>query len=178
MIYQTIFKLPTNYDNLHALHGAVQAILTTSPTQNRNYIFRPFCRNGITWIMARSTENNNSDYIQWREDASPLQAGQSIKFRLKLNPIHRAEGKTIGIIKDQAEAEIWFKKKLTKQGLVVEDLCLTPYEYESLKRIPLITQDCQARCRIENEELFRNAYIHGIGKRKAYGLGMIIRMPE
>ena len=120
-----------------------------------------------------------------------LQTGDKLRFRLVLNPVKSLSsgkesgkrGRVIPLVTADQQLE-YLKERAVQHGFSVndEEIMLTGRSFELLRRKnqkPL--KICMAAygglLRIEDLELFKLALVNGIGKKKAYGCGLLTVIP-
>lgn len=121
-----------------------------------------------------------------------VQNGSVWHFRLTANPVRsymeREEGKAVperGTVK--AHTSLRFQKEWLMQRAEKNGFSLQEEEYSVVhsqwyvfrkgnahkEKVSLFAATYEGVLRVENEELFREVLINGIGRGKAYGLGML-----
>lgn len=125
-----------------------------------------------------------------------IQKNSVWQFRLVANPTHAImnngdkRGKVVAHVSEQYQME-WLYNKAKQNGFVVlnEGSCVVGSEWKSFyhaqaqplhnqnnRRVRLKQATYQGILRVEDEEEFRNALINGIGRGKAYGMGLLTVM--
>ncbi|MDI9519342.1 MAG: type I-E CRISPR-associated protein Cas6/Cse3/CasE [Bacillota bacterium] len=118
-----------------------------------------------------------------------LKNGQKMKFRVVLNPvisIPQRNGER-GIVKPHVTIEYQMKYLLDrseKNGFIInkEEVNIVERGYVEFKKpknksIRLVKVVYEGILTIKDVDIFRNILINGIGKKKAYGFGMITVIP-
>jgi len=118
-----------------------------------------------------------------------LKNGQKMKFRVVLNPvisIPQRNGER-GIVKPHVTIEYQMKYLLDrseKNGFIIneEEVNVVERGYVEFKKpknksIRLVKVVYEGILTIKDVDIFRNILINGIGKKKAYGFGMITVIP-
>lgn len=115
--------------------------------------------------------------------------GSIWQFRLTANPTHTVKngkqerGKVVAHASDKFQME-WLYQKAEQNGFTVltEDSCIVEsdwkifYKRENKNRVRLKETTYQGVLRVDHEDLFRNALINGVGRGKAYGMGLLTVM--
>lgn len=126
-------------------------------------------------------------YVQFLND---LKVGGQFQFRVVLNPVisvYSSSNKKRGIVKPHVTIEHQMKYLLDraeKNGFTLneEDFCIVGRGYEILKKssmkpVRLIKAEYEGILTITDIELFRRVLVDGIGKKKAYGFGLMTIIP-
>lgn len=112
--------------------------------------------------------------------------GGKWQFRLKANPvIHKKDtnfhrGRPVALIGNKQQEE-WLKKQALKNGFSLEDgmWLVTKSRWYDFKKgtsrnhIRILSATYEGVLTVIDEELFKAALVQGIGREKAYGLGML-----
>ena len=108
------------------------------------------------------------------------------QFRLKANPvIHKKDtnshrGRPVGLIGNKQQEE-WLKKQALKNGFSLEDgmWLVTEFKWYDFKKgerrnhVRILSVTYEGVLTVTDEELLKVALTNGIGREKAYGLGML-----
>ncbi|MCD1147298.1 type I-E CRISPR-associated protein Cas6/Cse3/CasE [Peptoniphilus sp. KCTC 25270] len=118
-----------------------------------------------------------------------LEEGQELRFRLKANPTKALSqegkrGRVVPLSKDEDLME-YLMERAEKNGfsLQLEDFLIVEKGYEEFskagqRKIKLRKAVYEGKLTITNIEDFRNTLIHGLGKKKAYGFGLMTVIPS
>jgi len=112
--------------------------------------------------------------------------GGKWQFRLKANPvIHKKDtnshrGRLVGLIGNKQQEE-WLKKQALKNGFSLEDgmWLVTEFKWYDFKKgerrnhVRIHSVTYEGVFTVTDEELLKVALTNGIGREKAYGLGML-----
>ena len=112
--------------------------------------------------------------------------GGKWRFRLKANPvIHKKDpktdrGKPIALVGNKQQEE-WLKKQALRNGFSLEDglWLVTESKWYDFKKgsgrnhVRILSVTYEGLLTVTNEELFKAALVQGIGREKAFGLGML-----
>lgn len=121
-----------------------------------------------------------------------LQAGDKLRFRVVLNPVTSiSQGKMSGkrgrvIPLVTAEQQLGFlKERAEKQGFSFKDdeVMITERNFELLKRegkkpVKISKTAYTGYLTIEDLEQFKKLLVNGLGKKKAYGCGLLTVIPS
>lgn len=135
---------------------------------------------------------NSAEVKDYKILLNQLRAGDKLRFRLVLNPVLSiSEGKKSGkrgrvIPLVTAEQQLQFLKERTQQnGFSVknDEVMITSRSFEVLRRrnqkpLRICKVDYGGTLTIEDLDLFKLALMTGIGKKKAYGFGLLTVIPE
>ena len=183
-------------------HGAVERCFDTDCPRKRN-LWRIDTLYGMCFLMILSEDRPELQHIREQfgypgdsdeiKEYDPLlnriENGSVWHFRLKANPTHtvKQEGKTRGRVvahvSEKYEME-WLKRRAEQNGFAVlsEGSCVTGSDWKIFNksgqhsRVRLKEVTFEGVLRVENKDLFCNALVNGIGRGKAYGMGMITVM--
>ncbi|MCH4039043.1 MAG: type I-E CRISPR-associated protein Cas6/Cse3/CasE [Lachnospiraceae bacterium] len=118
-----------------------------------------------------------------------IKEGQSYRFRAVLNPVHSVSNRAEGrgkvypeiTVKQQLE---FLEKRAASNGfeLISDQYTITDRRFVVLKKsgqrpVKLSRVAYEGVLRVQDIELFRNALMQGIGRKKAYGFGMMTVIP-
>lgn len=119
-----------------------------------------------------------------------IQKGQSFHFRVTLNPVvslskgKGERGRVVPHVTVKQQMQ-FFLNRVQKNGFYVEEDHCTIVErgYVLFKKknerpLRLSRVTFEGRLTVQNLEQFRKTLVHGFGKKKAYGFGMITVVPE
>jgi CRISPR system Cascade subunit CasE len=108
--------------------------------------------------------------------------GQVWRFRLAANPTHREKrdgdrGKVFGHVTVAYQKE-WLSKKALSHGFAPDaDFDVVRHERLRFRRegrfVTLDTATFEGALRVTDEDVFKDALLHGIGRAKAYGCGLL-----
>lgn len=114
--------------------------------------------------------------------------GKRYRFRAALNPVHSVmeEGKKRGRVYPEITVPRqmeYFSGRMEKNGFESSDYTITERGFRVLKKtgsrpLRLCYAVYEGSLTVTDAELFRNALMHGIGRKKAYGFGLITVIPE
>jgi len=104
--------------------------------------------------------------------------GRAFRFKGKLNPVVEVKGKRVPMIREEAQKE-WFASRAASLGfdLNLENFSVVEEKTISFKRqnnrVTLQAVTFEGILKVTDPELFSHTVRFGIGKAKAYGMGMI-----
>ncbi len=113
-------------------------------------------------------------------DASQLNAGRVVQFRLKANPSKRDHetGKTIGLF-HQHDQLAWLERRASQHGFTLHsvDTIPTPNVFgvkgKATSPIRIVTVLYQGVIQVTEPDLFSTAIRQGIGRGRSYGCGLL-----
>lgn len=177
-------------------HGAVEEAF--SEKQKRN-LWRIDTVQGKTYLLILSNEKPNLAYIvaqfgnveslgetkEYDRLLARIEEGSVWRFRLVANPVRSVSqgagrGKVTAHTTEKFQLE-WLNRKAEKGGfhIVPDSVCITEcgwkifYKQKEKKRVRLLSVTFEGKLRVENVELFKNTLFQGIGREKAYGMGLL-----
>ena len=118
-----------------------------------------------------------------------LREGQKLRFRLVVNPVYRmfvSEKNTVGKLRTVAPSKQkeWLSEKTKKLGFSLEDNSFDVTGRESLalykknnRRVNLSKATFEGVLTVTDLEAFKKTLTRGIGREKAYGMGMLTVIP-
>lgn len=113
-----------------------------------------------------------------------IQTGDRWHFRLRANPVvsvsdGTGRGKVLAHV-TVAQQEQWLRDRAAKHGFEPETLAVVEREWVSFKKtaengrpVTLHAVTFEGSLRVTDKELLRKAMTEGIGRGKAYGMGML-----
>jgi len=105
-----------------------------------------------------------------------IEAGAKFRFRVKVNPTFTQNGKKVAHVTD-VQALKWLSKKAASCGFSIEDADVKDHGFLRFKknsgRVTLKWVTAEGVLSITNAEAFVSSVKNGIGRGKAYGLGML-----
>jgi CRISPR system Cascade subunit CasE len=110
------------------------------------------------------------DNFQTREFELPsLNVGRQLRFRMAFNSIARFKGKEFSVDPIQ-----WLERRNIGATLDVRSIeCDTLYDSSSGNRIAIHRAICDGVCTVTDTIALEKSIIHGVGRAKAYGCGLI-----
>ena len=119
-----------------------------------------------------------------------LKEGEHLRFRLVANPVHavpQEKGKR-GVEKPHVTVQHqleYLMERAERNGfnIVEDEVCIVERGYEILKKqgnkqVRVVKAAYEGILTITNLEKFRQILVQGIGKKKAYGFGLLTVIPE
>lgn len=196
---------PRNRETLRALgaprrlHGAIESAFTGPRTRR---LWRLDRLNGRLWLLILSEEIPELSHliaqfgveqgIAETRDYAPLLErivdGSSWRFRLAANPIKNvkvANGR--GVVRNHVtveQQERWLAERAPRHGFVLESEAFRVVDSRwqifmkksDGNRVRIHAVTFEGTLRVTDTALFREALTHGIGRGKAYGLGLLTLM--
>lgn len=185
--------------NPNLLHGAVEAAF---PGERKRKLWRLDTLRGKQYLLLISpekpnfqqmTENFGTGDIGQTRMYTPLlnriTEGSTWHFRLtanptkSCNPTHNLRGKVHAHVSVKFQEE-WLLKRAEAHGfsLKPEEFSVVSSQWYSFmkgqeqRRVSLLAVAYEGILRVTDAELFRKTLIHGIGRGKAYGMGLLTVM--
>lgn len=106
-------------------------------------------------------------------------------FRLVANPVHsiktgNGRGKVVAHVSEHYQLE-WLNNQAIKKGfcIVSDTACVKESNWKifnkrnSNKRVRILAVTFEGILRVEDVEVFKNTLLNGIGRGKAYGMGLL-----
>ena len=132
----------------------------------------------VSSIPTKRTEDFFSSF-QIKEFNPSFVDGIYLRFDLLANPVismPRSNRRTA--ILDQEKQIEWIKKQGVNNGFSIKELAIGPYEKKMIKKgskaFPVFSVPFSGILRVEDSVKFKNAVENGIGREKAYGMGMLM----
>lgn len=157
------------------LHGKAYLLLVS--------VEKPVFENLEKYGVTGSAESKNYDSI-----LNGIANGKKYRFRVALNPTHSViePGHKRGRVYPEitaAQQMDYFSRKEEKSGFESSDYTITERGFKTLRKkgskpVRLCYAVYEGSLTVTDAELFRCAMIQGIGRKKAYGFGLITVIPE
>ena len=180
----------------HIIHAAVEASFPTYTQKLRN-LWRIDKLSGMQRLIVLSPQKPDFTHIieqyGWPESEQKwdtknyatfldyIKQGQTWHFRLCANPTHSERvngirGKIYGHI-TAAQQRDWLCNNSEKNGFTISHFDIISREIKKFLReknfVTINTVTFEGLLNIIDEETFKNTLIHGMGRAKAYGCGLI-----
>lgn len=124
--------------------------------------------------LIRSAESKEIPLETW------LQERRIYRFRLRANPTVCRNGKRLGLVGEEAQL-VWLQKQGPRYGFRVDSSLLIASEvmtaFKGGKLVTLRTATYDGVLECLNTELLESALLQGIGRGKAFGLGLLSLAP-
>lgn len=177
-------------------HGAVEAAF--SEKQDRN-LWRIDTLKGVTYLLILSSDIPDLDYIaeQFGQRGNPgetksyenllnrIRKGTVWHFRLVANPTHSVKkesgrGKVTAHTVERYQLE-WLQRQSEKKGFqilpdstnVVESVWKIFKKKDADKKVRLLEVAYEGWLEVVDVEIFKKTLVAGIGREKAYGMGLL-----
>lgn len=121
--------------------------------------------------------------------------GEIMRFRLTANPVHRVKGRLYPHVTVQQQRQ-WLLDRAEEHGFSIikekdsnDTTVLSDFQFDVVdrdyvllkhrinQRVKLSRVSFEGFLRVENVEAFKKALVRGIGKEKAYGMGLLTVIP-
>ena len=187
---QMAFSIPNRF------HGAIER--SFSDRQKRN-LWRIDKLNGCYYLLLLSEEvPDMSGFVdQFGDETATVETkvydsflervtdNSEWHFRLVANPTHslksrEGRGKIVAHITPEHQLN-WLKSKAEQNGFIIDrDCVVSSNEWRNFKksrlekgRVSLLVVSFEGILKVRNSDVFKQALVHGIGRGKAYGCGML-----
>ncbi|MGC7100701.1 type I-E CRISPR-associated protein Cas6/Cse3/CasE [Amycolatopsis lurida] len=184
-----------SWTNQHTLHRAVMSFFPESlpgtATQRRatnNILHRydtPTNRPArllvqhSTPMLPKHTTDPHLQHASLEPLLTTLHTGQEVRFRIVLNAVRSQNHSNTRIpITDPGELATWGTTRLAKHGLRDVHLTDSPHTTLARAKTPLWTAQYDGIARIRDTQAIHDALLHGIGRSKAYGCGLLSLAPQ
>lgn len=181
------------------IHGAVEEAF---PEKQKRNLWRIDRLKGKPYLLIVSTQKPNLPQIaaqfgfekdcgeskEYSQLLNRIEKGSEWHFRLAANPVHsigngEKRGKIVAHISEKYQLK-WLYTQAAKKGFcilpegayVMESNWRIFTKYNSHQKVRLLEVVFEGRLRVEDVDLFKDALINGIGREKAYGMGMLTVM--
>lgn len=177
--------------DVYRLHQLVMKGFSAYSTTNRVlYRVEPEERNGMVMVLVQSLqkpdwsfiadENHGVASVKVKEFSTAFKAGDTLKFRLRANPVVTREGKRYGLIRDESLLE-WLGKKEQKVGArfcsmsVIDEgyVAGSKANHKGQQRMSLKVARFEGLLEVVDPAAFGEAFAAGIGPAKAFGCGLL-----
>ena len=145
-----------------------------------------------SFIEQFSDKGQKAEIISYDKFLESIQNGSIWRFRLVANPTRSIKqdgeerGKVVAHIKEKYQLE-WLLQKASKNGFHIvqngteSSASVTASEWKNFKKknkysVHLLAVSYDGILRVDDAELFRHALCNGIGREKAYGMGLLTIM--
>jgi len=185
--YEALLPAMQAGSNLHHHHQAAWRIFACGRDglKGRDFIFSLRDIGHQEYLHLRATEPFPGSV----ERPTQVEPGQQMTIRVKLHPIKTikektlnggAEVKRIGLVPPDQRNQ-WATEMLQRRGMAVTGISLLservwPWGKRGYDDISTLVSEFQAEITVVDTELFQQAWVKGIGKRKGYGLGMMVEV--
>lgn len=188
----------------HILHAAVEQSFPRSTDGAKQHIlWRVDWMGAACYLLVMSQNKPDFTHIvqqfgwaaadqQWEtKDYDPLikrlQKGQSWQFRLCANPVHSVKqsegrGKVLAHV-TKTQQKSWLAERAQKHGFLLEDskFDVVHSEWKKFRKmsgmeVSLRTAVFEGVLTVTDAEAFAYAMVHGMGRAKAYGCGLLTVM--
>ena len=168
-------KLANANDNLHRL---VWCMFPNDLKERPSVIYRIqkdviYVISSIATIATQQVGEMFSSF-QTKEFSPQFSKGMSLSFDLLANPVRTSEeGKRMALLDAESQKE-WIVRQGQNFGFAVKTLDIGCYEKMFINRSPVFAVQFNGVLQVDDPIKFIVAVTNGIGKAKAYGLGMLM----
>ena len=130
-------------------------------------------------------ENDCGESKEYDRLLERIQTGSNWHFRLTANPVHsiqggKRRGKIVAHTSERYQLE-WLENQAVKRGFRIppDGAYITESNWkifskgDSNQKVRILEVVFEGDLCVENADIFRNTLINGIGREKAYGMGML-----
>lgn len=189
MFYEYIVRSEKPTYELYKLHQQVMDAVCGGGLGLNKEAARPLWRSmgngdGGTVLLVRSSQPPLGAVRKVREQAVGFEPGELRKFNCRLNlstrvrvvhPLKVKGCKKVEKSLDPAEVEAWLRRLLDQHGMALQSAAIVSQSHAQLKRNHFINAADILFCvRIVEPALATVAYQRGIGRKKAFGFGLLL----
>lgn len=193
MVFEYVLRSETPPFELYKLHQQVMDVVCGGGDGLNNESVRPLWRsinNGSngSLLLVRSSQRPLGSVTRIKEQAIDFKMGEVRKFNCRLNLSSRVRVehalKEKGFKKveksiDPSEVEPWLRRLLMQNGMELENAAIVSQNLLSMKRRHFINAaDIVFFARITDPALAKAAYQRGIGRKKAFGFGLLMEAED
>ncbi len=169
---ELLLALPEEFEDLYRVHQVVWEQVALAAQGSRRaprFIFRQ--EGALVRVRSEDFTSRSVSRAWWRDDAP---------CRIDMAAIMRNNGSERPVPQDTLAQ--WCEDRLVQAGFIVKDLQVAPVWRHGLKHergtgrqhdIGLQVAQVTARLGVADRTLATQAWVHGIGRGKRFGLGMI-----
>lgn len=185
-----------NLSHLGAYHNWVESCFPKEKAMGKRlrHLWRIDQLNGKRYLLLVSQEQPSLDKMslygvtgtakikEYRPFINKLEQGTKMRFRLTANPTYRTNGKIYPHITVEQQKE-WLLKRTENAGfkIVADNFEIIsrewPILYHNHRQVRLSRVSFEGILEIKDIDNFRNTLIQGIGREKAYGMGLLTVIP-
>lgn len=176
-MFDSLIRIPSPA-SLYEAHQAVwKAFHGTSKSKNgRDFLFRVRGRVGQENVIVKVRGATPIPGAQAIQVETP-KMGHEYRFSMLSHPVRRTDGKFERSITDEAEIEAWAQELFARNGLailslVADESSRSPLGKRGHKVKPHVVS-LTGTLAVQDETLAAAAYLHGIGRMKSMGFGML-----
>ena len=186
--------------HLGAYHNWVETSFPNEIVQGERlrHLWRIDCLHGKRYLLVVSQEKPNLAKLGYygvngtgmMKDYQPfinrIQVGEIMCFRLVANPTYRNAGKVYPHITVEQQKN-WLLAKAETAGFIIPVTMDGNYQFEIVnrdwpllyhrRRVRLSRVTFEGQLKVTDTDKLKEALIHGIGREKAYGMGMLTVIP-
>ncbi|WP_267201584.1 type I-E CRISPR-associated protein Cas6/Cse3/CasE [Limosilactobacillus kribbianus] len=186
--------------HLGAYHNWVENSFPNEIAQQERlrHLWRIDQLHGKRYLLIVSQEKPNLDKLQrygvpdtamvkdYRPFLSKIHNGQVMHFRLVANPSYRTDGKVYPHITVEQQKK-WFIERTEKAGFIIATSNAGKMQFDIVdrswpilyhkNRVKLSQVTFEGELVVTDEDQFKRTLTQGIGREKAYGMGMLTVIP-
>lgn len=193
-LMRDVFNSPS-FDN-YTIHKIAYTLFPIEDSTNFVFDAEHSDESGITILLYSDKKPvipKILEEFEWSVQAIDVdeifKAGNAYRFEINVNPVRRSNGKVCGFVHDDEMGD-WLEKKMNLNGASIEfsdelgrsfkNMVVNrkyhrlTYTKQASKGFNVAVSHCMGVLRITDAEKFKKALVSGIGKERAFGLGMLI----
>jgi len=178
------------------IHGAVEEAFSIKQSRN---LWRIDTLHGKTYLLLLSSAKPDlsgiAEQFGYQGDCGEskvydtlldrIRKGAIWQFRLVANPVHsvkgeKSRGKVIAHISKKYQTE-WLNQQAAKKGFQVlpESMCIMKSEWKIFnkrnekQKVHILEVTYEGKLMVQDVDVFRDTLEKGIGREKAYGMGLL-----
>jgi len=185
--YEMVMPYNGDLKNRQFLHGQMKKRLLPKDVSERNFIYQVLVRGDQHLVHVRSEAPHIIEGNRWISREFDFSEGDTIELNLVMAATKRVRDPNRNykpVVKRLSEDELapFALNELLRAGLDVDqssiDATFTQNESFQINKRDhgnwyVATADIRAKAVVSDLNAFKNAFIHGIGRKKTYGLGLI-----
>nr|WP_306671621.1 type I-E CRISPR-associated protein Cas6/Cse3/CasE [Endozoicomonas sp. ONNA2] len=189
MLYEYMVRSKLPPYEVYKLHKKVMDVVCGGGQGLNTEASRPLWRSmadgsGGSMLLVRSSQPPLGKVTRINEQTLSLKQGQLCKFNCRLNlsarvwvdhPLKARGVKKVERSLGPEEVQPWFRQLLSGSGMALQNAAIVSQSRVSLKRNHFINAaDILFIARIVDPALAEVAYQRGIGRKKAFGFGLLL----
>lgn len=152
---------------------------------NKNYLLIVSASKPDIKLLERYGVEGSGSYKEYDNYVNSFEKGDKVNFKVTLNPVvsisngRNRRGRVVPCYSDVSQLE-YFSKKAEKHGFKIMDenieitqKCNRILKKKGFKDQAIYTAIFEGVVIVENESVFKDTLLHGIGRKKAYGCGLM-----
>ncbi|MGI2030019.1 type I-E CRISPR-associated protein Cas6/Cse3/CasE [Endozoicomonas acroporae] len=193
MVFEYIMRSKTPPHQLYKLHQDVMNVVCGGGLGLNKEAARPLWRSisndqGGSLLLVRSSEPPLGEAGRVKEQAASFEVGELRKFNCRLSlssrssvnhPLKAKGYKKVEKSLDPDEVEAWLRRLLELHGMTLQNAAIVSQSRALVKRNHFVNAaDILFFVRITDAEQATEAYRKGIGRKKAFGFGLLMEADD